>query len=551
MGVGGTEASTFTEIAKEGSKATLTTGGKAILAATSAVTSAAANKLVGNPSGFSWANVAASIGTAAIASELNLDGGPISEGGLLKGEFASDIVGGFARAGISYGIKKGFFNKGSWNFENVATDAFGNAIGNSIVRASQSKPQVGGGDKAGKPSGTTVGGNTSDPLASIGQSISDNVGNSVTSSINETNARILGEVEQQGADNLAARTEAQQAQQNADFDEVIAANQNASAQRASDFVSQSAAYRHHGNILASQSLQARQAAAERIQQSFDAGVARGENSYLAGVNNRPVSGLSSTEIAVSVYAQASYERSVWADGIARGQALHTTINDFSQSASDSYNAFASLFDDRKNGVSPVSTYVDQAGAVSTSLQVGLEALPRTNALLAVEKALHQPVNVLRSNQLKNVGVPLTTIAETYAPISNAKSLQILADLNRNPIYQGAKVSARVLPGVYAASQLGEEAYFAYENNLTASETSLNVGSRALGTAAELGTGAYVIGKSAAVGAGIGALFGGVGAVPGAAIGAVVGAVTYTFSGAGTAVNNFVTNSTREVIGWFQ
>ncbi|UAA38395.1 putative Ig domain-containing protein [Paraneptunicella aestuarii] len=119
------EAGKFTEV------------GKAALAATSAISSAAANKLVGRPSGFSWANVAVAAGTAAIASHWNLDGGPISEGGLLSDEFASDIAGGFARAGISYGIKKGFFNKGSWNFENVATDVFGNAIGNSIVRTSQ------------------------------------------------------------------------------------------------------------------------------------------------------------------------------------------------------------------------------------------------------------------------------------------------------------------------------------------------------------------------------------------------------------------------------
>lgn len=150
---------------------------------------------------------------------------------------------------------------------------------------------MGGGDKTGKPSGTTGGGNTSDPLASIGQSISDNVGNSVTSSINETNARILGEVEQQGADNLAARTEAQQAQQNADFDEVIVANQNASAQRASDFVARSEALNLQGNILASQSLHARQASAERIQQSFDAGRIRGEASYLNGVANRSYTGV--------------------------------------------------------------------------------------------------------------------------------------------------------------------------------------------------------------------------------------------------------------------
>ncbi len=115
--------------------ANLSHAGKAALAATSALTNAATNKLVGNPSGFSWVNVAASAGTAAIASSLNLDGGSLFEGGSLDGDFGSDLIGGFARAGISYGISKGVFNKGSWNFENVASDAFGNAIGNSVVRS--------------------------------------------------------------------------------------------------------------------------------------------------------------------------------------------------------------------------------------------------------------------------------------------------------------------------------------------------------------------------------------------------------------------------------
>ncbi len=118
--------------------ANLSHAGKAALAATSALTNAATNKLVGNPSGFSWASVAASAGTAAIASSLNLDGGSLFEGGSLDGDFGSDLIGGFARAGISYGISKGVFNKGSWNFENVASDVFGNAIGNSVVRSQTS-----------------------------------------------------------------------------------------------------------------------------------------------------------------------------------------------------------------------------------------------------------------------------------------------------------------------------------------------------------------------------------------------------------------------------
>ncbi|AQP98411.1 hypothetical protein B0W48_00545 [Pseudoalteromonas aliena] len=42
-------------------------------------------------------------------------------------------ISGIIQSGIQYGADKLFGNQASWNFGNVATDAFGNALGNSIV----------------------------------------------------------------------------------------------------------------------------------------------------------------------------------------------------------------------------------------------------------------------------------------------------------------------------------------------------------------------------------------------------------------------------------
>ncbi|WP_284219220.1 LysM peptidoglycan-binding domain-containing protein, partial [Agaribacter marinus] len=134
-GVGsGLRAGTFGAWATKGTE--LTHYGKAALAGASVVTGAYSNTLVGKPSGFRWANVAASAGTAFIGSALEIGGENLFEG-LSENGFAGDALGGIARSGINYAIKKGFFNEGSWNFVDVATDAFGNALGNSLVRGAQ------------------------------------------------------------------------------------------------------------------------------------------------------------------------------------------------------------------------------------------------------------------------------------------------------------------------------------------------------------------------------------------------------------------------------
>ncbi|MCW8108273.1 hypothetical protein OPS25_07175 [Alteromonas ponticola] len=211
---------------------------------------------------------------------------------------------------------------------------------------------------------------------------------------------------------------------------MIAANQDASAQRASDFVSQSVAYRYHGNILASQSLQARQAAAEPIQQSFDAGLARGEASYPAGVNNRQVSGLSSSEIAGSVYAQAGYERSIWADGIASGQSLSTDIGDFGQSARSAYNDYIELsrqdsFNARNFGIGALpgiaASSVDDlliggAGAIGTGTTSSLGTYtlqsPSGNALAVIARGNQVGGPVITSSIVQNSASERLRLAAT-------------------------------------------------------------------------------------------------------------------------------------------
>lgn len=125
----------------------LTHLGKAVVAGGGVVANAARNKIVGNPSGFRWANVAASAFTAYAGSRLELGNKPIVEG-LDPSGIVNDTIGGIARAGISYSVTKGIFNEGSWNFVDVAVDAFGNAIGNSIVSAGRGGNAASGADSA-------------------------------------------------------------------------------------------------------------------------------------------------------------------------------------------------------------------------------------------------------------------------------------------------------------------------------------------------------------------------------------------------------------------
>ncbi|MBQ4864815.1 hypothetical protein J8L98_24325, partial [Pseudoalteromonas sp. MMG013] len=103
--------------------------------------SVAANKLVGNQASFRWGNVAASALSAYAGSELGIGNSDSLSGGVTAGSIALDTFSGVANSALSYGADKLFGNQASWNFGNVAVDAFGNALGNSIVSGLSSAPK--------------------------------------------------------------------------------------------------------------------------------------------------------------------------------------------------------------------------------------------------------------------------------------------------------------------------------------------------------------------------------------------------------------------------
>ncbi|RZM80133.1 hypothetical protein C3B51_13230 [Pseudoalteromonas rubra] len=119
----------------------LSSAGKAALGATSAVSTVVANKVVGNDTSFRWGNVAASALTSYAGGKLGLGNPDSLAGGMTSGNMVFDTAGGIANSALRYGSDKLFGNESSWNFSSVATDAFGNALGNSIVQGLQSKPK--------------------------------------------------------------------------------------------------------------------------------------------------------------------------------------------------------------------------------------------------------------------------------------------------------------------------------------------------------------------------------------------------------------------------
>ncbi|RVU37133.1 LysM peptidoglycan-binding domain-containing protein [Rheinheimera riviphila] len=147
MGVGGSVNGTFVGGAKAavGNNpavlASLNTAGKMAMAASTVGLSVAANKLVGNnQASFQWRNVVIGAVSAGLMDKAGISNTKsvfekFNEGAGLVSGFMEGVAG----AAIGYGVSKVLYNEGSWNFRNVAIDAFGNALGNSIVAGLSSK----------------------------------------------------------------------------------------------------------------------------------------------------------------------------------------------------------------------------------------------------------------------------------------------------------------------------------------------------------------------------------------------------------------------------
>jgi len=97
-------------------------------AVVSNVVSQGVNILVGKQQNFSWRSLA----VAAVASPINYS---IAQGigNVIGDRFAADLVTGFVNGAVNNQLQRIVYNGGKMDWQNIATNAFGTAIGNAIV----------------------------------------------------------------------------------------------------------------------------------------------------------------------------------------------------------------------------------------------------------------------------------------------------------------------------------------------------------------------------------------------------------------------------------
>ncbi|WP_415839108.1 putative Ig domain-containing protein [Pseudoalteromonas byunsanensis] len=244
----------------------LTWQGRAVMGVTSSISSVAANKLVGNQASFRWGNVAAS----AVTSGLGANAGQIGQGTL-------NPINGIVNAAVNYGADKLFGNQASWNFGNVAVDAFGNAIGNSIVQGVMSKTAQANQDRQAELDAMST---------KLTQQVNKKLDTQLDAQLNET----LENAQTQMATDLDAATQNVSdkllADLNSRYDTEMSKWQSSSLELAERSNAMQAEYAAKSSSLTARFNQQM----ERIQVSGDAaftrGVARGEAMYASGVRNR-------------------------------------------------------------------------------------------------------------------------------------------------------------------------------------------------------------------------------------------------------------------------
>ncbi|WP_448214317.1 calcium-binding protein, partial [Colwellia sp. MEBiC06753] len=132
--VNGKEISILVATDANGVATGLSTTGRAVAGAASTIGASAVSKMSTGHSSFSWANVAASAASASVGSSLPGEFNSV-------GDFLGDVAMNIAASGAGYIANRVLRGDRSWNNDAVATDAFGNAVGNSIVSGLSKSPQ--------------------------------------------------------------------------------------------------------------------------------------------------------------------------------------------------------------------------------------------------------------------------------------------------------------------------------------------------------------------------------------------------------------------------
>lgn len=116
-----------------------------------------------------------------------------------------------------------FINTDKHSYD-ASTDAFGNALGNSIVSAGRSTPQ-----------GKSIDEKLAESTAQFGQNVSNQTGQQVDKSINQSAVKTAAAAATQGAANLTVKVVAKQSKGDAAFEALVAARRDVSV-RANNYI---------------------------------------------------------------------------------------------------------------------------------------------------------------------------------------------------------------------------------------------------------------------------------------------------------------------------
>jgi len=116
---------------------TLRPAGAALFGAGAYASGVAAANVTGQAEHFSWAGLAASAVGSGLTAAAGLDGEPLQQVGDSAGSFTQDVARGLLSGGLTRETSQLLGDNHVSSWQQIGEDAFGNALGNAVVRAYQ------------------------------------------------------------------------------------------------------------------------------------------------------------------------------------------------------------------------------------------------------------------------------------------------------------------------------------------------------------------------------------------------------------------------------
>ncbi|WP_199609034.1 LysM peptidoglycan-binding domain-containing protein [Flocculibacter collagenilyticus] len=270
-----------------------------------------ASKMVGEPSSFSWANMAASAASSAVMPPPSRYGEQTN--------IMTDVVKNIAGSGVAYATKKLVNNEGSWNGKQVVADAFGNAIGNSIAAGMQREQAKTNEVKETVAKAVENGATPQQAVQQVAQKIASENGGSISGGTVSMGGKSLGNGTDYSVTNAEGQTghfdlsSVSTVQDGYDMIGYLSDHLRGTPNMGMMLGSATSqiigrTQTHHDNQI--------KAMHQRLDASWDAAVRRGEAMYDAGVRARPQMG-----VEFNLEAHLAADNAMWGAGKARAAAI--------------------------------------------------------------------------------------------------------------------------------------------------------------------------------------------------------------------------------------